>query len=137
MKLHRRPRLTPGTSAVTTNDLATLIRAAFELKAERDLARTQLEAAQAELEALKTAGGLPTLKDLLDAVGGPKMLRETVCIAQTDIARSGRYSLEERSHINRLGRLANILDRCRPLDLDGRHGDLHTPLCGCEQDGAE
>lgn len=54
MKLHRRPSLTPGTSAVATNDLATLISAAFELKAERDLARTERDAARAELEALKT-----------------------------------------------------------------------------------
>ena len=63
MKLHRGPRTTPGTSAVATNDLAALIGAAFELKAERDLARAQLEAAQAELEDLKEALRTPMTDD--------------------------------------------------------------------------
>ena len=33
------------------------------------------------------------------------------------------------------GWLQTIIDRidvCRPLGPDGRHGNLHTALCGCE-----
>ena len=25
-----------------------------------------------------------------------------------------------------------VLDHHRPLGTDGKHGDLHTPTCGCE-----
>ena len=53
-----------------------------------------------------------------------KMLRETLSRAQ-----SGRLTPEDSDRINDL--VAEI-DRHRPLGPDGKHGDLHTPTCGCE-----
>jgi hypothetical protein len=67
----------------------------------------------------------------------PKMLRETLCVAQTAIlsARSASGLAEDgriEEHIKRLGRLIAECDRHRPLGPDGKHGDLHTATCGCE-----
>lgn len=65
---------------------------------------------------------------------GPKMLRETLCVAQARIGNSpdmfdpGRM----REHIDRLQRLIDECDRHRPLGPDGKHGDRHTATCGCE-----
>jgi hypothetical protein len=61
-----------------------------------------------------------------------KMLRETLCVAQTDINRSGRFDEEARAHADRLGRLIDEIDRQRPLASNGKHGNLHTATCGCE-----
>lgn len=62
-----------------------------------------------------------------------KMLRETLCVAQTAI---GQRTTDPRTgeHIERLGRVIAEIDRQRPLGPDGKHGDLHTPTCGCEWD---
>lgn len=59
-----------------------------------------------------------------------KMVRETLCVAQTSIGNS----TEPRAgvHLARLGRLIDDIDRQRPLGADGRHGDLHTRTCGCK-----
>jgi hypothetical protein len=61
----------------------------------------------------------------------PKMIRETLCAAQSAI---GLHTDENRraGHIARLQRLINECDRHRPLGPDGKHGDRHTPTCGCE-----
>lgn len=65
---------------------------------------------------------------------GPKMLRKTLCLAQTAIgALSGETG---RHHIDRLQRLINACDVHRPLGPDGKHGDRHTRTCGCEDDPA-
>ena len=61
---------------------------------------------------------------------GPKMLRETLCVAQTCVALSGRP--RDEGHLDRLQRLIDECDRHRPLGPDGTHGDRHTPTCGCE-----
>lgn len=53
-----------------------------------------------------------------------KMLREALSRAQ-----SGHLTPEDSDRINDL--VAEI-DRHRPLGLDGKHDDLHTPTCGCE-----
>ena len=62
----------------------------------------------------------------------PKMLRETLCIAQnlilSDSARQGRAQ-----HGARLQRLIDECDRRRPLGVDGKHGSRHTANCGCEE----
>lgn len=69
--------------------------------------------------------GLPDERDTL------KMLRETLNRAQTAIGVT--YSSETRdADLARLGRLIVEIDRQRPLGPDGKHGDLHTPTCGCE-----
>ncbi len=59
---------------------------------------------------------------------GPKMMRETLCLAQSAI-----LSLPiGRHHVERLGRLIDECDRHRPLGPDGKHGNRHTETCGCE-----
>jgi len=57
-----------------------------------------------------------------------KMLRETLCVAQTAIGEA----LDNPKHIERIQRLIDEIDRQRPLGPDGKHGNLHTPFCGCE-----
>jgi hypothetical protein len=69
-----------------------------------------------------------TLLDLTD--DSPKMLRETLCVAQTHVGLSGDSRAQE--HVERLGRLIEQLDVHRPLGPDGKHGDRHTATCGCE-----
>lgn len=74
-----------------------------------------------------------------------KMLRETLCHAQIalrltmDALPPGRDDPEAVSrfgrHLARLGRIDRLIaeiDQHRPLRADGKHGDLHTPTCGCE-----
>ncbi len=60
----------------------------------------------------------------------PKMIREALCLAQTQIARSGLSSAG--GYVLLLQRLIDECDRHRPLGPDGKHGDRHTPTCGCE-----
>jgi hypothetical protein len=62
----------------------------------------------------------------------PKMLRETLCVAQTHVGLSG--DPRAREHADRLQRLIDECDRHRPLRPDGKHGNFHTPTCGCEDD---
>lgn len=64
----------------------------------------------------------------------PKMLRETLCVAQNYI---GNHSTDRRAskHICRLQRLIDECDRHRPLGVDGKHSNLHTETCGCEDKG--
>lgn len=67
----------------------------------------------------------------------PKMLRETLCVAQAGIAELIRGGMKSaggpmQSHMDRLSRLIDEIDRMRPLGPDGKHDDRHTPTCGCE-----
>jgi hypothetical protein len=66
----------------------------------------------------------------------PKMLRETLCVAQAGInelirggTKSAGGSME--SHRDRLQRLIDECERMRPTGPDGKHGDRHTAECGC------
>lgn len=63
---------------------------------------------------------------------GPKMLRETLCVAQSAIGHT--YPLDPRKweHIDRLQRLIDECDRHRPIGPNGKHGNRHTPTCGCD-----
>lgn len=61
---------------------------------------------------------------------GPKMLRETLCVAQTRIGLSG--DPRAREHVDRLQRLVDECDRHRPIGPDEKHGTRHTPTCGCD-----
>lgn len=61
---------------------------------------------------------------------GPKELRETLCVAQTYVGLSGLDRAER--DVARLQRLIDECDRKRPIGSDGKHGDKHTPECGCE-----
>lgn len=62
---------------------------------------------------------------------GPKMLRETLSVAQASIGARprGPRALE---HIDRLQRLIDECERKRPTGPDGNHDDRHTPECGCK-----
>lgn len=63
----------------------------------------------------------------------PKMLRESLCVAQAAISNhptAGGPHPER--HVARLGRLIDECDRHRPLGVGGKHNDLHTATCGCE-----
>lgn len=53
----------------------------------------------------------------------PKMLRETLCLAQSAL---------HGAHVERLQQLIDECDRHRPLGPDGKHGHRHTDTCGCE-----
>ena len=61
---------------------------------------------------------------------GPKMLRETLCVAASRIPRVADSRNAE--HLARLQRLIDACDVLRPLGPDGKHGDRHTATCGCE-----
>jgi hypothetical protein len=62
-----------------------------------------------------------------------KMLRETFCQAQQLVLASSDFRARE--HADRLQRLIVECDRHRPLGADGKHGNLHTNTCGCEDKG--
>ena len=64
-----------------------------------------------------------------------KMIRETLCVAQTALQYLPYEDPREESHRDRIGRIVAEIDRQRPLGSDGKHGDLHTPSCGCEEEG--
>lgn len=63
----------------------------------------------------------------------PKMLRETLCVAQARIAHSGLDKDRSVEHVARLGRLIDECDRHRPIGPDGQHSDRHTSTCGCKR----
>lgn len=68
----------------------------------------------------------------LEVADTPKMIRETLCVAQSLVGQyTGSYRKQE--HMDRLQLLIDECDRHRPLGPDGKHGDRHTPTCGCEQ----
>ncbi|MBD3941961.1 hypothetical protein IF188_09665 [Microbacterium sp. NEAU-LLC] len=76
-----------------------------------------------------------------------KMLRETLCRAQSalrvtegwvDDAQSSETDAQAMERfvklmydIDQIAELVREIDRHRPLGIDGKHGDLHTPTCGC------
>lgn len=56
----------------------------------------------------------------------PKVLLEALC-AQAVYA-PDRPTREAIKH------LVELLHLHRPVGIDGKHGDLHTPTCGCEEE---
>lgn len=64
---------------------------------------------------------------------GPKMLRETLCVAQSRIGNSPLDAGRRMEHIYRLQRLIDECDRHRPIGPDGKHGNRHTRTCGCDK----
>ena len=61
-----------------------------------------------------------------------KMLRETLCVAQGAVNRGVSSGDRRSEHSDRLQRLIDECNRQRPLASNGKHGNLHTPTCGCE-----
>lgn len=57
-----------------------------------------------------------------------KMVRESLCVAQSGVGRE---------HRERIQRMIAEIDRQRPLGPDGKHGNRHTPFCGCEDENAK
>lgn len=68
----------------------------------------------------------------LEGFDSPKMLRETLCLAQSRIINSGLDQHRRDADVARLQLLIDECDRHRPLGPDGKHGDLHTETCGCD-----
>ncbi len=62
----------------------------------------------------------------------PKMLRETLAMACTALQRHDGMDVLNAVHVDRIRRLIHECDRHRPLGPDGKHGQRHTPTCGCE-----
>lgn len=61
----------------------------------------------------------------------PKSMKEALSMAQTAIG----VTFNEPMHsIRTLQIMIDEIDRMRPVGLDGKHGDRHTPNCGCEID---
>lgn len=56
-----------------------------------------------------------------------KALREALCREQS---RAAEWPPGIASAVDVL---INMIDRHRPVGSDGKHGDLHTPTCGCEK----
>lgn len=61
-----------------------------------------------------------------------KMFRESLCVAQMAIGRCGDVIPDPAGRIARLQELIDLIDLLRPLGPDGKHGDLHTAWCGCQ-----
>jgi len=61
----------------------------------------------------------------------PKMLRETLCLAQHFFAVAEPRAAAA-AHSRRLQHLIDACDEMRPLGADGKHDQRHTPYCGCE-----
>jgi hypothetical protein len=61
-----------------------------------------------------------------------KMLRESLCIAQSEVM-SWRDEDVAESAVERIDKLIAEIDRHRPLGTDGTHGNLHTATCGCDR----
>ena len=68
-------------------------------------------------------------------VDGLKSTREALCAAQSALAEraiTGRDVDAAPIWVESLQYLINGIDVHRPIGTDGKHGDLHTPTCECE-----
>lgn len=68
-------------------------------------------------------------------VNGLKATREALCAAQSalnDRARAGIDVARVPHWVDRIQALCDQIDVHRPLGRDGKHRDLHTSTCGCE-----
>jgi hypothetical protein len=67
----------------------------------------------------------------------PKMLRETMCVAEFALHELERqrpgYSAGASiaTHLEHIQAVLDECDRKRPTGTDGKHGNLHTDECGC------
>lgn len=67
----------------------------------------------------------------------PKTLRETLAVAEAGLHALGRERPGYQaggtiaSHLERIALLIEECERKRPTGNDGKHGDRHTPECGC------
>lgn len=93
-------------------------------------------AVRAELDKLRAGPAHSPAAGTVIAASNPadtlKMIRETLCAAQSAINHWPADDDRKPGHVARLGRLIDDIDRQRPLGPDGKHGDRHTTTCGCE-----
>lgn len=61
-----------------------------------------------------------------------KSLRESLCRAQAAIGNRDWDVDAIRRDLDRISYVIKEIDHHRPLGGDGKHRDLHTPTCGCE-----
>ncbi len=61
-----------------------------------------------------------------------KMLRETFCHLHSQMYVLPLVGRNPAIMSKQLQKLLNEIDRHRPLGSNGKHGNLHTPTCGCE-----
>ena len=84
---------------------------------------------QDQARADEPGDGLHAMLDI-DALGGPKMLRETMCVAQGAVLREGHAGAQ--LHADRIASIIDVCDQHRPLGPDGKHGTRQCTLtCGC------
>lgn len=103
-----------------------------ELLASPDIAQREKESIRLEI-AHREAACLPIDPAAL------KSLRESLCTAQTALGPARTpdnvfdgFMTPERRASAHIGQLIAIIDLHRPLGDDGKHGDLHTATCGCD-----
>lgn len=70
----------------------------------------------------------------------PKMLGETLAVTEYALQELGRQRPGYNAggtvdtHLARLRLLMDECKRMRPTGPDGKHGNRHTPVCGCADD---
>lgn len=63
-----------------------------------------------------------------------KTRRESLLLEQTRLTDSPTDLTEaEELRLRTVRDLIDVYDTLRPLGEDGKHGDRHTPLCGCDE----
>ena len=72
-----------------------------------------------------------TTLHLDDPADSIKLVQETLSLAQCAVLNFYPDTDQRRSAVGRLQRLIDECERQRPVGPDGKHGDLHTPTCGC------
>ncbi|CCW14625.1 hypothetical protein [Rhodococcus aetherivorans] len=61
-----------------------------------------------------------------------KTIHEALCVAQTAIGNFPEQPTNWPPYIQVLQNLINDIERQRPIGSNGKHGNLHTPNCQCE-----
>jgi hypothetical protein len=61
-----------------------------------------------------------------------KMLREYLCTLQGHLVRTAASKSSQKYRSDTIQQLIDEIDRHRPLAPNGKHGNLHTATCGCE-----
>lgn len=102
-------------------------------KLEAGIARTvrEIDELRAENTRLR-ASVAPPKTTTLHTDDHLKTVREALCVAQAAIGNFPNRPSNWPQHIPHLQRLIDDIDRQRPIGTDGKHGNLHTPTCQCE-----
>ena len=89
---------------------------------------------QDQARADEPGDGLHAMLDI-DALGGAKHLRETMCVAQGAVLREAANiaAADGRNvYADTIQAIIDVCDQHRPLGPDGKHGTRRcTPTCGC------